>query len=104
MSMARYFIFVAHDHAKGLDCLDGVISNLGEQHQKALSKLHQTIRRGSMTNGPKIDVRAAFQEVNSYLAKTHYCDYQIGTIPTSTLQKTEEVPEGKISERVASKI
>jgi hypothetical protein len=104
MDLANYLIFVAHDEAQGLSALDGVISNLGEEHQDKLKEVHKLVRDGSMVNGPRVDAREVFQQISAYLNKTHYCEYNIGTVPVSTLKSVEDAPNEKINARVKAKI
>lgn len=90
--------------SKGLEVLDGVISSLNEQSQKALEKEHDLIRKGAMSGGPKVDPREMYQAVSKYLNKTYLEECSFGVIPMSALKKDEDAPTEKIDARVKAKI
>lgn len=105
LSEAQFFIFVANgQQPKGLEILDGIISSLNEEAQEAKKELHEQIRKGAMSGGPKTDARVMYQEVAKFLFKTYLQECSFGVIPTSALKADEKAPTEKITERVTAKI
>lgn len=105
LSEAQFYIFVAlGQQPKGLEILDGVISSLNEQSQKALSKEHQLIRSASLSGGPKCCAKEMYSVISQFLAKTYLEECSFGVIPTSALKVEQEAPDEKIDARVKAKL
>lgn len=101
LKVANWFIFVMtipNDMA-GLNVLDGIISSLNEDSQKALKDDWDKIRAASKVGGAKVDARAMYANVSKFLAKTYLEECQFGIIPTSALKGDSKAPDKKIARR-----